>query len=143
MVVLHLIKLAVGPRDLSQLRAAQSRRAILDPPLRHQTRMRPKRAAELLGGGSIYWVVAGLLQARQRLIDIREERWDDGSGCAGLVLDPELVPVAIRPTKPFQGWRYLAVEAAPDDLRGDGALVVAGADMPESLRRELRLLGLL
>jgi len=58
------------------------------------------------------------------------------------VLDPELVPVAARPVKPFQGWRYLAHDAAPPD-------VLAGAEgegadaMPERLRAELRALGLL
>src|SRR5689334_19906041 len=75
--VLHLIKLSVGPKDVGQLREIQARRAVADPPLRHQTRMVPKRAAEILAGGSIYWVVAGFVQVRQRILDIRDEAWDD------------------------------------------------------------------
>ena len=140
--MLHLIKLSVGPKDVGQLRAIQARRAVAEPPLRHQTRMMPKRTAEILAGGSIYWVVAGFVQVRQRILDVIEEAWDDGTRCAGLVLDPELVAVAARPVKPFQGWRYLAQEAAPPD-------VLAGAEgegadaMPERLRAELRALGLL
>ncbi len=138
--MLHLIKLSVGPKDVAQLRAIQARRAVAEPPLRHQTRMMPKRAAEILAGGSIYWVVAGFVQVRQRILDIIEEEWDDGTRCAGLVLDPELVAVAARPMKPFQGWRYLEAKDAPVDL---GAGLGDVAAMPEGLRRELADLGLL
>lgn len=139
----HLIKLSVGPRDVDQLRAAQARRLENDPPLRHQTRMFPKRAAEILSfGGSIYWVVGGFVQVRQRLLDIREEKWDDGTACAGLILDPELVPVEARPQKPFQGWRYLPPEAAPADVR-PGAEARGLDALPARLRRDLRDLGLL
>lgn len=138
--MLHLIKLAVGARDIDQLRGFQARRIAHDPPLRHQTRSRPKRAAELLDGGSLYWVIAGIVQVRQRLLDIVEDTWDDGSPCAGLVLDPTVMLVAPRPQKPFQGWRYLQAEAAPPDLPP----LPQGADaLPATLRAELRALGLL
>jgi len=140
--VLHLLKLSVGPRDVAQLQAIQARRAALDPPLRHRTRMRPRRQAELLAGGSIYWVVAGFVQVRQPILDIREDTWDDGSPCAGLVLDPALVGVAARQVRPFQGWRYLPAEAAPADL-GTSTEAHGAAAMPEALRQELRGLGLL
>ncbi|MDO9712173.1 DUF1489 family protein [Paracraurococcus lichenis] len=140
--MLHLIKLSVGPKDVGQLRDIQARRAVAEPPLRHQTRTMPKRAAEILAGGSIYWVVAGFLQVRQRILDIREEAWDDGSPCTGLVLDPELVPVAARPVKPFQGWRYLEPEAAPPDVSAAAATEGVEA-LPARLRQELRALGLL
>ncbi|WP_135467842.1 DUF1489 family protein [Crenalkalicoccus roseus] len=139
--MLHLIKLSVGPKDVAELRVIQAGRARSDPPLRHRTRMMPRRAAEITAGGSIYWVVAGFVQVRQRVIEIREEAWEDGSPCAALVLDPALVPVAARPVKPFQGWRYLAPEAAPPDAVETAA---RGAEaLPEAMRRELRALGLL
>jgi hypothetical protein len=139
----HLIKLSVGPRDVGQLRALQARRLENDPPLRHQTRSMPKRAAEILAaGGSIYWVVGGFLQVRQRLLDIREAKWEDGTACAALILDPDLVPVEARPQKPFQGWRYLPPEAAPPDIRP--GTEARGVDaLPARLRQELRALGLL
>ena len=140
--VLHLIKLSVGPRDVAQLRAIQARRARTDPPLRHLTRMVPKRAAEITEGGSLYWVVAGFVQVRQRILEIREEEAEGGWRGAGLVLDPVLVPVAARAMKPFKGWRYLAPEAAPPDLRED-AVAQGAAALPEALRQELRSLGLL
>ena len=103
--VLHILKLCVGPRDVATLRAAQARRAELDPPLRHLTRMQPKRAAEVTAGGSLYWVVAGFVCVRQRILEIRTENSSDGTPHAALVLDPELVAVAARPVKAFQGWR--------------------------------------
>ncbi|MBU6497901.1 MAG: DUF1489 family protein, partial [Rhodospirillales bacterium] len=114
--MLHLTKLAVGIRDIAHLREVQAARAASDPPLRHRTRNFPRRAAEIIEGGSMYWVVAGAMLVRQRIADIIEDRWDDGSACAGLVLDPTLVPLAGRPTRPFQGWRYLEAAAAPPDL---------------------------
>jgi hypothetical protein len=141
--VLHLIKLSVGPKDVAQLRALQARRIRTDPPLRHLTRMVPKRAAEITeGGGSIYWVVAGFVQVRQRILEVREEETEGGWRGAGLVLDPVLVPVAARAMKPFQGWRYLAPEAAPDDVAAMAEAQGAEA-LPERLRAELRALGLL
>ncbi|NKC32592.1 DUF1489 family protein [Falsiroseomonas selenitidurans] len=141
--MLHLLKLCVGPKEVAELAAGQARRAQLDPPLRHQTRMIPKRAAELVEGGSLYWVLSGLIRVRQRILAVREERWDDGSACAGLVLDPHLVLLQPRPQKPFQGWRYLEPAAAPPDAPlGSGP--TDGLDaLPPALRRELEALCLL
>jgi hypothetical protein len=138
--VLHLIKLSVGPRDVAELRALQAERRRADPPLRHRTRMFPRRAAEIVVGGSIYWVVAGFVRVRQRVIDIREDRMKDGSACAAIVLDPALVPVEARPVKAFQGWRYLAPEDAPPDVaaRRAEAPPARGLErLPPRLRREL------
>ncbi|WP_207537783.1 DUF1489 family protein [Sabulicella rubraurantiaca] len=136
--MLHLIKLSVGPRDVAQLRRIQADRALSEPPLRHRTRMAPKRRAEILQGGSIFWVVAGFVQVRQRITDIIEDCWEDGSACCGLVLDPELVPVEARAVKAFQGWRYLDPAEAPVDV-ASGAEPVRGLDkLPESLRAALR-----
>ncbi len=140
--MLHIAKLAVGIRDIAHLREVQARRAIQTPPLRHHTRSFPRRAAEITGGGSIYWVIAGAMLVRQRVLDVVEDRWDDETRCAGLVLDPMLVPVEGRPTKAFQGWRYLAHADAPADISAQGP--ICGADgLPEELRRQLQVLCLL
>jgi hypothetical protein len=140
--LLHIMKLAVGIRDVAHLRAVQKARAKADPPLRHHTRNMPKRAVEIVDGGSIYWVIAGAMMARQAVREIIADSWDDGSACAGLVLDPALVAVSPRLTRPFQGWRYLAADDAPPDLialpRGAGE-----AAMPADMQRALRSLGLL
>ena len=140
--MLHLAKLAVGVRDIAHLRTLQAARAAAAPPLRHHTRSVPRRAAEITAGGSIYWVVAGAMVVRQRVLDVVEDRWDDGARCAGLVLDPTLVPVEGRPIKAFQGWRYLADTDAPADVSAQGP--ACGADgLPEELRRQLQALCLL
>ena len=140
--MLHLTKLAVGVRDIAHLAQLQAQRLQQDPPLRHRTRNFPRRADEIIDGGSIYWVIAGAILVRQRILDIRHDAWEDGSVCAGIVLDSTLVPLAGRPTKPFQGWRYLAREAAPADL--SAMPQAAGADeLPPAMRRELQALGLL
>lgn len=140
--MLHLTKLAVGVRDIDELRGWQTERARVDPPLRHRTRNAPRRREEVLDGSSIYWVINGTMLVRQRILDIVEDRRADNVACAGLVLDPALVPLEGRPTKPFQGWRYLRAEDAPGDLR-DAGLMVGLADLPMSLQRELRALCLI
>jgi hypothetical protein len=140
--MLHLTKLAVGVRDIAHLRQLQAERAVQNPPLRHRTRNFPRRAPEVTDGGSIYWVISGSMLARQRILDVIHDQWDDGSACAGLILDPKLVPLTGRRTKPFQGWRYLAAADAPPDL-GLASRATGEAALPASLRRELQMLCLL
>ena len=140
--MLHIAKLAVGIRDIDHLQQAQAARLVADPPLRHLTRNLPRRAAEITDGGSLYWVIAGAMLVRQRVLDIIETQWDDGSRCAGLMLDPALVAVAGRRTKPFQGWRYLAATDAPADIESSPAVDGLQA-LPERMQRDLRALCLL
>ena len=143
---LHLLKLCVGAESIQDLEGwiAQRRADAVGRgeayEQRHTTRMVPKRMAELTGGGSLFWVIKGHIACRQRLVAVRPFTDADGIGRCHLVLDPAIVPVAGRPCRPFQGWRYLALADAPHNLdRIEGDV----ATMPESLRRELRQLGLL
>lgn len=139
--MLHLIKLCVGVTDTAHLAALQAARLAAGQTLRHRTRNFPRRAAEILDGGSLYWIIAGVVCVRQHITDIVDDARDDGTRCAALLLDRQLVPVAGRRTKPFQGWRYLAAADAPPDL---AAGTIAGLDaLPPHLLRELRALGLL
>ena len=135
---LHLIKLSVGTASLDELRRWQESRAA-DAPLRHRTRNFPRRAQEILDGGSIYWVINRLVTARQPVLDIVPGTREDGTRCTDLVLGPVLVPVQPSLKKPFQGWRYLPHEDAPRDVaRGE-----VDAALPEALRRELATLALI
>jgi hypothetical protein len=143
---LHLIKLCVGAdsiRDMEEWIAATlaMKRAAGRPPEQfHTTRSLPKRAEEVLDGGSLYWVIKGQIAARQLVRALRPVTDAAGIARCHIVLEPTLVQVMPRPQRPFQGWRYLADHEAPEDLtEGAGAL----AEMPEELRRELRELGLL
>jgi len=145
-MALHLIKLCVGAESVRDLedwikqRLKEKRKRGEKPEHVHRTRMAPKRADELVDGGSLYWVIRGEIACRQRIRAVRPFRDKDGVGRCGLVLDPKVVLVEPRPYRAFQGWRYLAAEDAPRDL--DKAAPGAAA-MPEKLRRELRELGLM
>ncbi len=140
--MLHVTKLAVGVRDTDHLRELQTIRMLDHPPLRHRTRNFPRRRPEIIHGGSMYWVIGGTMLARQRILDIIEDRRDDGTPCASFVFDPELVLLAGRPTRPFQGWRYLVPDDAPSDMPALGAISGLQA-LPDALRHELRALCLL
>ena len=140
--MLHLMKLAVGVRDIAHLAALQEARAKTAPPLRHRTRAFPRRSEEILAGGSMYWIVAGAMVVRQRIVDVIEDTRDDGSACTGIVLDPALVPVTARLMKPFQGWRYLAPGDAPDDL-AEAKAPRGVRELPPELARALRELCLI
>lgn len=144
-MTVHLIKLCVGVSEPEELEAWQTRRvaekkaAGIPPEVQHITRMVPKRAEELLDGGSLFWVMKGEIRARQTLLDVREFRDDEGIRRCALVLDPEVVRTQRRGRRPFQGWRYLKTEDAPSDVR----LGADEAEMPEEMRAELEKLGLL
>ena len=114
----HLIKLSAGTESVDSLAAWQAsfRKRFEDGLPRHVTRMWPKREAEILNGGSIYWVIKGMIQCRQRILRLDEVDRGDGIRRCGLVLDPELIRTATAPKRAFQGWRYLAPADAPPDL---------------------------
>ena len=120
---LHLIKLSVGSDSVESIVAwqQQARARGADGLPRHITRMWPRRASEILDGGSIYWVVQGVVQCRQKLLRLDEVMGDDGVRRCGFVLDPEVIPTATARRRPFQGWRYLQPEDAPADLAGPRA----------------------
>jgi hypothetical protein len=145
-VTLHLIKLCVGVDSIEELadwqtaRAAERKKAGKTPRNFHTTFQTPKREAELLDGGSIYWVIKGTVQVRQKLVGFEQGKKSDGRPACLIVLDAALVPVRPVPRRAFQGWRYLAADDAPADLgRGDNQL----ADLPPQMRRELAELGLI
>jgi hypothetical protein len=142
--MLHLIKLCVGVDSLEELagwqkkRLAEKKKKGQKPELVHITRQTPKRAAELLDGGSLYWVIKGQIAARQRLVALRAVMRNGVPHC-GLVYDKKLVPVMRRPRAAFQGWRYFEPKAAPADVGG----LKGAKGLPEALQQELAALGLL
>ena len=140
-MTVHLIKLAAGATGLESHAAWQqsvferNKGTALEGYVHHVTRMMPKRADELLDGGSLFWVINGLVTVRQAIVRLDELRTDEGRKCC-IVLDPERVLVAQVPRKAFQGWRYLEPTDAPSDLD-------AGEVQDHPIRRELAELGLL
>jgi len=145
-MALNLIKLCVGCDSVQELeswikqRLKVKRKRGEKPEHIHRTRMVPKRAAELVDGGSLYWVIRCEIACHQLIRDVRPFRDKDGVGRCGIVLDLKVVLVDPRPFRAFQGWRYLAAKDAPRDLEKAAR---GAAAMPEKLRRELRELGLM
>ena len=145
---LHLIKLSVGSESVEQLAAWQeSRRAFWQARegraiARHITRMTPRRGEAILAsGGSIYWIIKGFVQARQRILAFEPAPGAGGRPSCAILLDDALLRVRPRAHRPFQGWRYLKGEDAPPDLPPD--LDADGDALPPHLAAELGELGLL
>ena len=112
---LHILKLCVGAEKVEDLLAWQEAHYGTGP-ARHITRMWPKRADEVLAGGSLYWVFKGVILARQRILDLQEVRGADGIARCAFVLERGVVRTEAMPRRAFQGWRYLAAADAPRDL---------------------------
>ena len=143
---LHLLKLCVGCDSIEDLdewiahRLKEARRAGRKLVHGHVTRMIPKRAEELVDGGSLYWVIRGNVQVRQRILEVAPFRDKEGIQRCRLVLEPKTVATEWQPRRAFQGWRYLKAEEAPRDL---GNARAGMRQLPPELRRDLADLGLL
>ncbi|WP_142638888.1 DUF1489 family protein [Ruegeria faecimaris] len=138
----NLIKLSVGSESVDTLIAWQESRMPLyeDGLPRHVTRMWPKREAEILNGGSIYWVIKGVVQCRQRILRMDEVIGDDGIRRCAMILDPEVHRTQNALKRPFQGWRYLKPDDTPADLPKTRAQDDA---LPDDLNRALADIGVL
>lgn len=150
-MTLHLVKLSVGTDSVAHLRTLQAHRRGAAASVIHVTRHAPKRAAALLDGGSLYWVIRGVIRVRQRLVaieaetgpdDVRDGEAPQRRGCR-LVLDPDLVLTLPRAQRAFQGWRYLRAEDAPDDAPKGRGSDDDTAELPAAMAAELTRLGLL
>jgi len=128
---LNLTKIAFGCESLSVL---QERLAARGAEARLTTRNRPRREAEL-AGGSLYWIIANRLVARSPIL--RFEAAEGGK--TDIVISASAIPVLTQPRRVHQGWRYLEEGDAPADLADSGD---AGATLPDNLRDELAMLGL-
>jgi hypothetical protein len=138
----NLIKLSVGTENVDDLAAWQAlkRAQTSDGLPRHVTRMWPKRETEILHGGSIYWVIKGVVQCRQRVLRLDEYVGTDGVRRCAIVLDPAIIRTQGSLKRPFQGWRYLPVADAPPDLPKGRA---SEDPLPVELNRALAEIGVL
>lgn len=137
----NLLKLCVGAESVDDLldwqRTHPSPYATGER--RHVTRMWPKREAEILSGGSLFWVIKGVILCRQRIVRLDEVDRGDGIRRCGIVMDPEIVRTEAAMRRPFQGWRYLDPKDAPRDLpKGRGT----DTALPEEMALALAEIGL-
>ena len=140
-MALHMIKLCVGVDTVDELSEWQVKRAKerakKGKPANpfHDTRMTPKRAEEMLAGGSLYWVIKNHIIVRQKLIGFEAVKDKDSKAMCRVHLDPELVRTKSRRKRPFQGWRYLEPGDAPPDVDGKGPAL--SADLERALKEAL------
>jgi hypothetical protein len=145
---LHIVKLCVGAESIEDLAqwqkgrlAAQKAAGMKKPRIFHTTFQAPKRQTEVLDGGSLFWVIKGVILVRQRIIGFDTGQKDNGTPCCLFILDKDLVPVRPMPRRAFQGWRYFTADDAPADIRPGSKDDTAA--MPPHVRKELASLGLL
>jgi hypothetical protein len=139
---LHILKLAVGVSTLDELRQARARNLRVRGGSWVPTRNFPRRAEEVLAGGSVYWVIRGQIQARQRITGFSTAHDDKERPYCRIEVDTSLVPTLWRAWRPFQGWRYLTIADAPLDASA-GYEGGEGGALPEKMLTELRALGLI
>lgn len=136
---MHLLKLAVGADSLDHLKGWAARQADSNEKRTGRrtvsitTRSQPKRADEITAGGSLYWVIKGVLAARQPILAFEPFKDGDGIGRIRIIMGPEVTAVRPRPCRPFQGWRYLRADDAPPDW----TLADIDEAMPQEMRRDL------
>lgn len=150
--VVNLIKLCVGirsPQELIEWEAQlKEKHRQKKSPLEdsHWTRHQPKRAEEILRGGSLYWVINGEIRVRHRILRLDPVTDEKGNAFCAIVYNPKVILVEPWPRRAFQGWRYLEAEDAPPDFKDQSLArkeACAFAQLPEEMAGHLRKLGLL
>lgn len=133
-MALHMIKLVVGCDTVEEL-IDWRRTHQAGQPWILRTRQTPKRAPEMLDGGSVYRVIKGQILCRQKILAVDTVGEGVNARCQ-VTLDEEVVRVVPTPRRAFQGWRYLEAKDAPADL---GEEIIG--DIPPELARQLREMG--
>ena len=141
--MIHMVKLCVGVSSIEELESYRNERAHWwdadygEDVHVHRTRMMPKRAAEMEGKASIYWVIAGMIGVRQPILRLAQYTDGEGKNYCDIIMSPDMVRTVPYPKRPFQGWRYLPLADAPPDMAANGN---EGA---EEIARDLARLGLI
>jgi hypothetical protein len=139
--MIHMIKLCVGVSTLEELESYRSERAHWwgadygEDVHVHRTRTRPKRATEMEGKASIYWVISGVIRCRQPIIRLAAAVDSEGLACCDIIMAPDMIRTVPRPKSPFQGWRYIEGRDAPSDLGASGFAEGGDAGLAEELAR--------
>ena len=129
---LHLTKVAYGATSMEDMQswfAGRGEEAFLT------TRYLPKRHAEIITGGSLFWIFKHQLVARSPILRFAEAE----GGKTHIVIAAKMIDVFPQAKRAHQGWRYLDDSAAPRDLAAGETI---GDVMPGKLAGELSRLGL-
>ncbi len=128
-----MIKLCVGISSISHLEEVRQQRKESgqgrgDGLIVHRTRFMPKRRDEIIGKGSLYWVIGGKIQCRQLIVDLEASVDSEGKKCCDILMQAQIIRTLTQPRKAFQGWRYLPQNDSPNDLMsssGEGSAKIA------------------
>ena len=143
---INLIKLCVGINSVSELEIKQKKISFSDETLNssdftyHVTRMFPQKEKELLSGGSLYWVIKGQVLARQKIKNLKKIKDENKKNKCLIILERKIILTKNLPRKPFQGWRYLKPNDAPEDI---AIFDKSQKEIPHKLQIELYKLGIL
>ncbi|WEJ31846.1 MULTISPECIES: DUF1489 domain-containing protein [unclassified Devosia] len=141
--MIHMVKLCVGISSFEELESYRDQRAHWwgadygEDVHVHRTRMMPKRAAEMEGLSSIYWVIGGQIVCRQPILRLAPYKDAEGKDYCDIIMAPDLTRTIPYPKRPFQGWRYFKPEDAPPDMAANDS------GNSHELAAELAKLGLL
>ena len=106
----------------------------------HVTRMWPRRVAEVLDGGSLYWIIKGVMRVRQEITGFEEWPSEDPGGKAKM---PDHLGAGVGSDRtlaapPVPG---LALSGAGRSAARSWCARSDNDDMPPELVAELRSLG--
>ena len=138
-MTVHMIKLVVGVDDLEHFFRVQDQMVEYNGMLANavKTRYKPKRAAEVLDGGSLYRVIKNKICCRQKVIGFDTYESEEKGTQTLIMVEPQIIQTISTPRRPFQGWRYFEPAAVPKDrgvYLGDGQREEVPVDMEDELR---------
>ncbi len=143
-MTIHLLKIAAGIASVSELNQRFEAYGEFDPELGFVvpivTRNVPRKKEALMDGGSIYWIIKGLIQVRSEIIDLQDGEDGNGRRLCRIYVSPKIQLVVPTKRRGFQGWRYLQTSDAAPDM-DDTPLNASGQDI--EMAAELKELGLI
>ena len=143
----NIVKLAVGVQSVEELGLIQKR--FLNQPgfqaskgFYHSTKLMPKKHEAIVETGSLYWVIKGVICARQKIVEIIKQEDRDGVKRCRIYLDNSIIKTTPIRKRPFQGWRYLKKNRTPADIL-DPITVTFDDDIPLDVQQQLLEVGLI
>lgn len=143
----NIVKLAVGVQSVEELVLIQKR--FLNQPgaqtsrgFYHSTKLMPKKHEAIVETGSLYWVIKGVICARQKIVEIIKQEDRDGVKRCRIYLDSSIIKTTPIRKRPFQGWRYLKKNRTPADIV-DPVTATFDDDIPLEIQQQLLEVGII
>ena len=143
----NIVKLAVGIQSVEELALIQRRflnqaGALANNGFYHSTKLMPKKHEAIVKSGSLYWVIKGVICARQKIVAITKQEDSDGIKRCKIFLNDTIIKTTPIRKRPFQGWRYLKRNKTPADIV-DPVTGTFDDDIPLEVQQKLLEVGLL